>query len=310
MKKNLTLILFFLSQLSIAQNLIQNSSFESYTSCPTQNGQVDSVINWFAVKESPDYYNSCTSIATLSVPSNQGGYQQAHSGDAYCGMICSYSSPNGREFIGTQVSNTLVISQQYFISFYLSLSGGYSFKKACNKFGCKLSTIPFIYDSLQPNNQAIFFSDSVITDTTNWVFIKGSFIADSAYNFIAFGNFFDDNHTDTFSLNYNGFYNSYYYIDDVCLSSDSLLCNLNTGINNFENVCQITIYPNPATDVINIRSKIEIKNLIVYNSLGNKIKEEFFTDKTNQLTINCSSWKRGVYLIKINNVFFKQLIFH
>ena len=183
-----------------AQNLIPNPNFEDTIYCPTSANQVVALQHWLPLLESPDYFYrfGCGTLAsTFSVPSNFCGYQNAFSGNGYVGMICYYASvsPEAREYIGTQLNSTLNIGQKYFISFNLSLSGGNGFLTGTNKFGCKLSTIPFVIDGVTSNNQATFFTDSIITDTLNWVKIRGSFIADSAYDYIAFGNFFVDSLT-------------------------------------------------------------------------------------------------------------------
>ncbi|MEO5673182.1 MAG: hypothetical protein ABIQ74_00910 [Chitinophagales bacterium] len=122
--KILLLISFIFFHMCLqAQNLLPNASFEDHTSCPTMAGQVDSVTHWFQVTESPDYFNSCSPISSLSVPNNLFGYQLPVYGDAYCGMWCYNPSPNSREYIGTELDNPLVIGQQYFVSFNINLAG-------------------------------------------------------------------------------------------------------------------------------------------------------------------------------------------
>ena len=252
MKRILTLLTCLLLWSMIkGQNLVPNPSFEDYLHCPSTVGQVDSMINWYAVSQTPDYFNSCASSSTLvSVPYNFCGYQTAHYGGAYCGMF-TYYPPNYREYIGIQLSNTLLIGQNYFVSFYLSLS--HYHHMGTNKFGCKLSTVPFIYNNLVPNNNAVFYSDSIIRDTVNWVFIKGSFIADSTYNYIAFGNFFDDAHVDTLSGGGANSYHGYVLIDDVCLTTDSTLCIDNTvQISEIETDNELKAFPNPCHDIFTI----------------------------------------------------------
>ncbi|MEP7170567.1 MAG: hypothetical protein ABI855_14450, partial [Bacteroidota bacterium] len=172
------IVMFVACGVCEGQNLVPNWSFENYTSCPTQLGQVDSVLDWFQVTQSPDYFNSCAVIGT-SVPNNGVGYQLPVSGNAYCGMICYYPN-SAREYIGTHLTSTLVVGQKYFVSFNLCLANNF-YLVGSNKFGCKFSKVPFIYNSVLPDNQASYYDDSIITDTLNWTFIKGSFIADSAY---------------------------------------------------------------------------------------------------------------------------------
>lgn len=89
--------------------------------------------------------------------------------------------------------------------------------------GCTLSTLPYSVGNPFPiNNQSLFHSDSILTDTVNWIKLSTSFIADSAYQYLIIGNFYDDNNTDTLSVNNIGNV-GYYYIDDVCLTTDSIL---------------------------------------------------------------------------------------
>ena len=72
---------------------------------------------------------------------------------------------------------------------------------ASNKLGAKFSTVSYSYSNpIQINNFAHVYSDSVIKDTTSWTLIKGEFTADSAYQYISIGNFFDDINTDTITI--------------------------------------------------------------------------------------------------------------
>ncbi len=276
MKKLLPFLLFFITQFSYGQiNLVPNPSFEVYDTCPAFIGEVNRVQSWFEVSQTPDYFNSCTSNWTASVPLNGLGYQHAHTGNAYCGMACyAPGSGNlGREYIGTQLIAPLIVGQKYFISFFLSLSGGAGWTLGSNKYGCKFSITPFVYNSVLPDNTSFFYSDTIITDTTNWVLINGNFIADSAYNYLALGNFFDNAHTDTMGLVHNSLY-SYNYIDDVCLSRDSLYAETWTGVNEKKNDNPIlNVYPNPFVDYISIdfNTLTEPYNIEIDNMLGERV---------------------------------------
>ena len=55
----------------------------------------------------------------------------------------------------------------------------------------------------------------------------------------------------------------------------------------------VFLYPNPATDVLNYRSE-GIKNIEVYNSLGQKLKEEKADG-----SVNISSFPKGSYILKL-----------
>lgn len=283
-----------------AQNLLPNSSFEENTSCPANYDQVDSVLGWFAVAETPDYFNVCSTISPVSVPSNIFGYQQALDGDAYCGMICYYGESIYREYIGTQLTNSLIIGEKYFVSFYVSHATGYYYE-ACNKLGCKLSTVPFIVDNIIPDNHANFFSDSVITDTTNWILIKGSFIADSEYNYIAIGNFFDNEYTDTVGPDIN-IPVCYYYIDAVCLSIDTLSCYPHDGLDPINENFFAFIYPNPFATQLQIQYTItQPGELAVYDALGRKVKSCSLPSHHKTFQLSLAELPAGIYLVAINS---------
>ena len=128
---------------------------------------------------------------------------------------------------------------------------------ASNKIGVAFSTVPYDYLINPPpvNNQAKVYA-AVVIDTINWVEISAIFIADSVYKYNMIGNFFKDslatkitNDTITsFALMW-----AYYYVDDVCVSTDSATSISETGVVSFT-PSVFTIYPNPITNEINVIS--------------------------------------------------------
>jgi hypothetical protein len=143
-----------------------------------------------------------------------------------------------------------------------------------------------------------------IIDTVNWVTIFGSFIADSAYSHILIGNFFTDNNTDTLIMdNLSTCDGSYYFVDKVCVSTDSLFTKnyLTTNIFNYNSKDKIKIYPKIITDVVNIEnSNTEPYSIEITDMLGN-----LFFSKRNILRdnfiIDCSNFNPQILLIKINS---------
>ena len=55
-KKYFLLFFFFICEISFAQNLVPNPSFEDTLRCPNAVNQVDSAVGWIAYKGSPDYF--------------------------------------------------------------------------------------------------------------------------------------------------------------------------------------------------------------------------------------------------------------
>jgi hypothetical protein len=69
-----------------------------------------------------------------------------------------------------------------------------------------------------------------------------------------------------------------------------------------------SIAPNPASDHVQIQSKTQaITAIKVYNVLGQEILNKTYR-ATNQLTLDVSGWKSGIYLLRINNTSNHKLI--
>jgi hypothetical protein len=302
---------FLQSAFCNAQNLVPNPSFEYYDICPNSAGEITYATGWLNMCSSTlpaDYYNSCCSIInSFSVPYNMYGYQlAANGGNAYCGLVTYYriwvyDHPNYREYIGALLNNTLNIGQKYYLSLKVSLA---NMTCASNNIGILFSTVPYNYNSFDSisisiKNLAHLNSSIIITDTLNWTTISGSFIADSSYKYIIIGNFFDDNNTNI-SSSFNNC-EAYYYVDDVCLSLDSLTCNPLDAISKINIINNIVnVYPNPISDkiTIDISEPYKSSDIIIYDLPGKKIITSPVTPDKNQ--IDLSNLSPGVYFISIN----------
>lgn len=205
-------------------NLVPNPSFEDYTQCPDMEHQIERASFWIKFKGSAEYFNACDTLSYVGVPNNTAGYQQAATGQAYAG-IYSYGY---RDFMGIQLASTLVVGTKYYVTIKVSptLIGILPFgsnKYVSNNLGVLFTTTTS--SDYPTTNFAHVYSDSIISDTTTWATISGSFIADSAYQYVVVGNFFDDNQSSYVSLYPSGMWNmAYYFIDDICVSLDSLGC--------------------------------------------------------------------------------------
>jgi hypothetical protein len=240
--------------------------------------------------------------------SNNWGYQEAHSGEAYAGFI-TYSATGSipsltREHLGVQLSSSLIIGEKYFLSFFISAAWNpINMNIASNKTGLLFTTYSYLDEfSTSPIiNWSNFNSQEIISDTVTWKKVTGSFTADSAYQYLVIGNFYEDIYTDT--LNFpNTFINqtAYQYVDDICLSTDSLFSNNWTTLSIPKHLMSLSISPNPADDFIHIKSDLIIKNIMLYNSIGNIIKSidnineyEYFIDLRNVIN--------GIYYLEVNN---------
>lgn len=317
MKKNTsTVLLLVLFILTISNNnclsqinLVPNPSFEdTLGSCPAYPSQISKAKHWFRQDGgTPDYFNKCApSISNISIPTNLLGVQNTidTSCTGYVGIIPYTSFAVIRECITSQLTNQLNIGMKYFVSLKVSLADEVTL--ANNKLGALFTTSLFNdTNAFYPiNNFAHVFSDSIIINKDDWTQINGSFIADSAYNYIIIGNFFNQNNIDTMHLTSSiPSATSYYYIDDVCVSTDSIFCN------NYSYSCTFTsidnsvnnhpkIYPHPFTNILNISfNNIGEKQITILNLLGNPILQEKRIEKDHIL--NTEDLKSGVYILRI-----------
>src|SRR6478672_6241576 len=214
--RNLALIAFFvLAQNMVSQNLVNNPSFENYSSCPTGDSQLNA-LNWQVTANSgnstPDYYNVCNS-GTQGVPNNDAGNQNAYNGNAYIGIFCFYANVPLREYIQSQLSAPLVGGQTYYVSFRVSLADEYG--TAIGSLGAYISNNPLVgngtFGPIVVTPQII--SSSIISNTSSWTQITGSFVANGGERYITIGNFSTDAATPR-TTNPNTFISdmAYYYI--------------------------------------------------------------------------------------------------
>jgi len=298
MKKLSTFFLILFSFFSFSQNLVPNGSFEDTVACPTTISQITNAIGWSSYSITPDYFNACASTSTLvNVPSNVFGTQNAKTGNAYAGFI---TAENAREYIGIQLTDSLIIGQKYYASLYFSRAGNkLQSNRASNKLGIRLSTIPYS----PTDNHSQVYTDSVITDTLNWTRVAGSFIADSNYKYLAIGNFFSEALT-TYIKYDSSSLRAYYYVDDVILSPDTIIDGIETNNNQ-----QIKIYPNPARDWITVEGR-RIFKLSIFDNLGNVCFSTGASFSSLE-KINISNLYAGIYFVRIETpqeIIIKKLI--
>lgn len=291
----------------IAQiNLVPNPSFEEYTDCPTGVPDLEGKCNnWTPFRGTPDYFNNCSPIVGFN---NPFGYQVARTGNAYAGFgNFQKTISNMREQVGVELLSQLEIGIKYFISFHVSSAYTYLLVNiASNKIGAVFTT--YQYDDPNLNyplfNSCHVVTNTIITDTMNWVKISGSFVADSAYRYLVIGGFFDDQHIDTIHFPYQVVSQvSYYYLDDVCVSTDSVYTETWTSIKETARASyDLTLSPNPSTGLVQINSSEEIESIKITNVKGEAMQQMQAVGKHHQL-IDLSVFPSGIYfcIIKLQN---------
>lgn len=322
--KHIWLYLFFvlLSCKTYSQiNLVPNGGFEIHDTCPQLGDQIQYATGWSKVSEinsTPDYYNACSPSNAMGVPRSFLFYQDdIRNCGAYAGVATwDYTGNSGREQIGVQLSQPLIIGQKYFLSF-LTVMGGtsdgfYYFDTPSNNIGMRLSTVQYSASNPAPiDNFAHLRSVSIISDTANWVRVSGSIVADSAYNYLMLGNFYDDAQTDTSTMTCANCTNSYgyYLLDNVCVSTDSMLCNggvdlmsCTVSVPEPNNNNSFALFPNPTTSFFTISSSFYTPfSIKIYNSLGQLVYSKN-NITSNNLELDVSSFGNGLHCITITSL--------
>ena len=313
------ILVFFNLPLAEAQiNLIPNHSFEDTIGCPInlsgQYGeQIYNLQYWFPAANSPDYFNSCSN-SQVSTPLTGLGFQYPRSGEGYIGFLTILSNsiffPNYHEFIGIELNQSLIVGTKYYFKSYISPGyGGIQLMHYfSNNIGVKLSTV--YYEAQQnmlfPDNNPTGNLDTIITDTTNWTSFQFSFVADSSYQYLYIGNFFDDANTDTILAfgNTSG-QGAYYFMDDVCLSSDSNYCDLILKTVNFEREQQV-VFPNPTFGHLHFKNILKKTTVKIFDMIGVEVREFELNPKNEEIDI--AQLPSGIYLIRTDNLLVKPII--
>ncbi len=219
------IFIFLIScNVSIAQNLIYNGSFEIHTAIPKWAGQIRNAMGWFRpTRGTPDYFSELSGKRPIGAPYNFIGFQKPRTGVAYAGLYLYESSDvNGyREYFSTKLKSPLEKGKQYQVKFYICLSNFSEMAvsnvdvlftpEAINQYGS---------ERLRNKPQLRYLGD-IITDTANWVEMRWTYTAKGNELYLTIGNF-EKADKCIVEVMVHGLasgisLNAYYYIDDVCI---------------------------------------------------------------------------------------------
>jgi hypothetical protein len=220
---------------AFAQNLVPNYSFETYSACPSGPCEWQRPTGWNNVNMmtgcgaygTPDYFHTC-GAGFSRLPYNGYLTVNPHTGNAVMGFLTwsGSLSPNFRELVSRQLSAPMVVGQSYTVSFWIC--NGYTpyYGGGSNHIGLDFSTTPLTQGTGMPNLvlltpeyeiPGVFFSN-------DWVNYTFNITATAPWQYITFGNFFNDAST-TATLFYPPapFFRCYYFIDDVVIQTSVVL---------------------------------------------------------------------------------------
>ncbi len=221
-------------------NLVVNSSFEECTSCPVSYNQVERCIGWRSPGSvnSADYFKPCPELKfedgsifqEVSVPYNEGGFQEARTGNAYVGIVTLSLDYRYKEFVQTKLKDSLVKGKTYKVSMFVSLSDTSMYANDRFRFSLtpnsgleekeRLGHYPYVLSSCG----VLFVADSLITNSVGWVKIESYYVANGSEQFLTIDVFKGDmsrrehkkrmKHPISPLVSKRNAY-AYYYIDDV-----------------------------------------------------------------------------------------------
>lgn len=239
-------ILAFLGKifLSCSQNLVPNPSFENMKLCPSianmnfindhlerfcEDWENVGLIKNLSSGGGGQYLHVCGSnngpYYGSGVPRNYFGFQPANFGIAYIGLRYSGNvNDYVSHFYGVKLLQKLVIGRKYSLSFYVSLADS-SFTTT-NNLGMLLSTQKiYVQDRVKgdnfilPNRSHLRCIDT-ITDKENWIKVAGFMVADSSYEYLTIGNFYNFNNI--VSSPEGKPWDHLFYVDDVSIEETSI----------------------------------------------------------------------------------------
>jgi len=97
------------------------------------------------------------------------------------------------------------------------------------------------------------------------------------------------------------------YAKSKLLPDNDYIFILYENIEEISNADFITVFPNPATTILNIKSKRELNKITVYNVLGKTLIESTIGNQNNT-SVNIINLKPGVYLLKAESNSKSQII--
>lgn len=302
--------LAFVSSVGHSQNLVPNPSFET-GGCPDGPGEISLASSWTQPSGgTSDYFNVCAqpSPFNMGVPENLFGWQNARTGNAYAGF-CAIEPPAPypyREYIQAQLVSPMQAGMRYYVRFYVALADCVSYASDDIAVYFSSGAINVAHDStLLFTPQISNPEGNIITDEMYWTLISGSFVASGGEQYITIGNFKDNQNTDIQFISWNNINAAYYYVDDLCVSNDSMECEL-TAVGDYNSAFQLSLYPNPVAVSLMVSytlSNSEDVTLSVYSSSGQLVQTSFLGGQLLGLhseLVSVGTLPEGIYFLEIS----------
>lgn len=296
----LTVIFFVNICFANAQNLVLNSSFEKQRNnrcLPLLGGFDQSIIDWSTPNcGSTDFFSTCSDVLGSN---NYNGYQKPKNGKTYAGMYV-FTPENYREYVQGKLIKTLEKNKKYKMTFYLSLAdqSTVSIKNIQVLFTAKeinfknKNTCDRVLNLSKIKDKSKLFVNSneqYFDDKENWMKYTFDFISEGYENYFTIGNFQKNNKTIRHKiLNESSIEFSYYYIDDISITTEGDSKKVNKEIEIKDNFLTNQIYGfnnvlfNFDKAILLDASKDELEKLYTFLSKNKLLNIEIYGHTDNQ----------------------------
>jgi len=295
-----------------AQNLVPNPGFEEADTCSSMSFGIGGPLHWFSANGTPDHLQSCLPYGAFNgLPMNFFTYQEPFEGASCAGMQSYHQNGQDeqREWIMAPLLEPLEAGQTYYCSFRANAAFGgnhvYPQQWLANDKVGMLFTMqdrPWALGDPFPvrPNYAHIAHPQILADTLGWTLVSGSFVADSAYQYVMIGQFFSNALTDTLHFAPQGdpwfwYPRGYTLVDAVCVSASLGGCDLGQGVGEVQATGPV-LFPNPAQDqlIVGKRAGAEAQ---VLDAVGRLLWQGRIT--SDRWVLDVGSWARGAYVLRM-----------
>jgi OOP family OmpA-OmpF porin len=228
--RNFVLISAFVllsNEISLAQNLVPNGSFEEYSVCPASFTATTAAFKLPGWKSGglgpPDHFHYC-SRGDASVPYNWAGIAEAYEGDGYAGIyMWTDDDTDYREYLRCKLAESLIKDSTYYIELHYKVSSYSNY--SIDRIGLALTAENTVinHDRVIEYPSALnIIRDSALTKFTGiWEAARFEYKAMGDETLLTIGNFFTNEKTKSHRLVARQVsepmlaHGAYYYIDAV-----------------------------------------------------------------------------------------------
>ena len=294
------------------QNLVPNPGFEETDTCWNGLGTfaLEGPTGWFSANGTPDHLQGCLPYGSVvGLPMNMFTFQEPFAG-SYCAGFFTYHQ-NGadeqREWIMAPLLDPMVPGQTYYCSFRANAAFGGNAQYpqvwlANDKVGMLFTTDELRWEwgdpfPAKPNYAHVLYPE-ILADSVGWTLVSGSFVADSAYQYVMIGQFFTNALTDTLHFAdpnsvFPWYPRAYTLVDAVCVSANPMGCDLGQVLVEGSSR-DVLLFPNPAKDDLLIRGA-SWSNASILDALGRVVRQDRIT--ADAWSMGVGDWQRGMYVL-------------